>query len=440
MDGKNVGTVTTEEGGIFSYSQSVSYSLVRGSHNVSFHYGGEFLYLPSEETQTTFALSDIQIEIQPSSNTIVRGDPSPTSSIVIQGLIREVGGDFAIIGNLTMELNWGESSLPISAGPWDNPNTMNFQIRAKAQEYMDPGKNTVTIEVLSDQERYLNGASREIEILVMVEVDFVFSELDLSEGQRVIKGTVNATARDTGEPLEGLSMSASLRNGSITHFSVSRLTSLDGVFEYEFKSIAPLPPLSDDSWGLLSVLIDSDSEFIDQGSLALLPSEGVPIQYEEQSTGSFFESAGLVLVVVMGAVLGVALGAIFVNSRRKSAIKELASIFNQTAEMLASGDEYRKAIFQCYQNLCSVLMRRSFLRRNFETVREFESAIRQALPISEASLVSLDRIFEEARYSSHVLGGSHRDNAQLALSSVSQEIEAIQDIPARAPLQIDLEE
>jgi hypothetical protein len=142
----------------------------------------------------------------------------------------------------------------------------------------------------------------------------------------------------------------------------------------------------------------------------------------------------------MGAVLGVALGAIFVNSRRKSAIKELASIFNQTAEMLASGDEYRKAIFQCYQNLCSVLMRRSFLRRNFETVREFESAIRQALPISEASLVSLDRIFEEARYSSHVLGGSHRDNAQLALSSVSQEIEAIQDIPARAPLQIDLEE
>jgi hypothetical protein len=76
-------------------------------------------------------------------------------------------------------------------------------------------------------------------------------------------------------------------------------------------------------------------------------------------------------------------------------------------------------------------MRRGFLRRNFETVREFEYAIREALPISEASLVPLDRIFEEARYSSHVLGDTHRDNAQLALSSVMQEIESIQDIPAR---------
>ena len=89
--------------------------------------------------------------------------------------------------------------------------------------------------------------------------------------------------------------------------------------------------------------------------------------------------------------------------------------------------------------MCSVLMRRGFLRRNFETVREFEYAIREALPISEASLVPLDRIFEEARYSSHVLGDTHRDNAQLALSSVMQEIEAIQDIPTR-DLQLEIED
>ena len=43
-----------------------------------------------------------------------------------------------------------------------------------------------------------------------------------------------------------------------------------------------------------------------------------------------------------------------------------------------------------------------FLRRDFETVREFEMAIRKALPIGEDALVALDRIFEEARYSSQV--------------------------------------
>ena len=149
---------------------------------------------------------------------------------------------------------------------------------------------------------------------------------------------------------------------------------------------------------------------------------------------------GYAAVVVISIIMGVALGAMFLNTRKKTAIKELSNVFNQTAEMLASGDEYRKAIFKCYQNLCSVLMKRGFLRRNFETVRELESAIRQALPISEASLVSLDRIFEEARYSSHVLGDSHRDNSQLALSQVIQEIEGLEELPVRGPIQFEPEE
>jgi len=269
--------------------------------------------------------------------------------------------------------------------------------------------------------------------------------LDLSNGQRVIRGTVNATARDTGEPLEGLSLTASLVNGTTTHFSVSKLTGADGVFEYEFKSMVPLPALSEqdlppEGWGLLSVMIGSDSDFIDPGSLALLPSAGMAISYEKQEGGSFFGSSAVALASLVVTVIAIALGALAFNTRRKSTIRELAQVLGQTVEMLASGDEYRRAIFLCYENMCSVLMRRGFLRRNFETVREFESAIREALPISEASLVSLDRIFEEARYSSHVLGDSHRDNAQLALSSVMQEIEDMKEIPKRDLLQIEIDE
>ena len=175
----------------------------------------------------------------------------------------------------------------------------------------------------------------------------------------------------------------------------------------------------------------SDSEFIEPGSLALLPSSGVSITYEKQEGDSLFGSAAVGIGALVIAAIAIAIGALAFNTKRKSTIRELAKVLGQTVEMLASGDEYRRAIFLCYENMCSVLMRRGFLRRSFETVREFEHAIREALPISEASLVSLDRIFEEARYSSHVLGDTHRDNAQLALSSVMQEIEAIQDIPKR---------
>ena len=84
-------------------------------------------------------------------------------------------------------------------------------------------------------------------------------------------------------------------------------------------------------------------------------------------------------------------------------------------------------------------MRSGFLRRDFETVREFEIAIRNALPISESSLISLDRIFEEARYSSHELGGDHRENAKIALASVLREIEELQEIPQRSTKAIEAE-
>ncbi|HJM24283.1 MAG TPA: transglutaminase domain-containing protein [Candidatus Thalassarchaeaceae archaeon] len=445
LDGVSLESISTEEGGVFSFTHRVQYSLSRGAHNISFQYDGEFLYLPTEAISPVFALSDVVVEILPITNTIVRGDESPSNSIMIQGLIRELGGESAIFANLSMSLTWGDSNLPIALGPWDNPSTMNFQIRAKAQEFMHPGENVITIVVDSDQTRFLNGAYKEIEILVMVEVDFVYSEIDLSNGQRVIRGTVNATARDTGAPLEGLSLTASLVNGTTTHFSVSKLTGADGVFEYEFKSMAPLPALSEQSlppegWGLLSVMLGSESEFIDPGSLALLPSSGVSIAYEQPEGKSFFESSAMGIGVLVVAAIAIALGAFAFNTKRKSTIRELAKVLGQTVEMLASGDEYRRAIFLCYENLCSVLMRRGFLRRNFETVREFEFAIREALPISEASLISLDRIFEEARYSSHVLGDSHRDNAQLALSSVMQEIEAMKEIPKRDLLQIEMDE
>jgi len=142
-------------------------------------------------------------------------------------------------------------------------------------------------------------------------------------------------------------------------------------------------------------------------------------------------SIGIVIVLLAAAGLATAMVSLLISRRKESAIKELAGIFSQTAEMLAAGDEFRRAIFECYQNLCSILTRRGFLRRNFETVREFEMAIRRAMPISDASLVALDRIFEEARYSSHVLGDLDRENAQISLSNVVSEIEELHEIPNR---------
>ena len=65
-------------------------------------------------------------------------------------------------------------------------------------------------------------------------------------------------------------------------------------------------------------------------------------------------------------------------------------------------------------------------------MREFEAAVRRALPIREEALVSLDRVFEEARYSSHELGDSERNRAKAALADVLRAIDELRDVPGRS--------
>ena len=78
------------------------------------------------------------------------------------------------------------------------------------------------------------------------------------------------------------------------------------------------------------------------------------------------------------------------------------------------------------------MQQRGFLRRDFETVREFEFAIRQALQgVSDDALTALDNTFEMARYSRAEMGAQHQDVAVQALTRMSSEIGQLQSIPQR---------
>ena len=123
---------------------------------------------------------------------------------------------------------------------------------------------------------------------------------------------------------------------------------------------------------------------------------------------------------------------IYLRRANSELLQEAAEVFAYTAELLAAGDSIREAIFNCYQNLCTVLQQNGFLRRDFETVREFEVAIRQAMPqISDDALLALDNMFEMARYSRDEMGAQHQQAAQLALEKMIQEIASLQAIPNR---------
>ena len=443
LDGEVVGTITTSIDGTFSYTYDLGYAIARGPHNIAFAFSGETYYLPAQYTVTVYTRADIEIEVFPNNLDIIRGDPY--AKIKLQGRILEIGGESNIMHNMTISLNWEDLLLPLSGSPWEDDGTEHFNLATNAIQTMPPGSLTLTIKIEPDSSRYLNGNSLEVEVTILISVSYDFNpdSLYVAKNQRLLSGSINVTALDTGQVVPDFPLSAYLVNGTCdnretSHFTRVGLTDQNGLFVYQFEAYTGLPSFYNQTfWGELRVCFTTDSDFVDPVNKTWPPifRDGLDVEYEQQTGESFGFSTILVAVLI---ALALVVGAAMLMRRRKqAAIDELAGVFSYTAELLAAGDEVREAIFNCYESLCQILMRRGFLRRDFETVREFELAIRNALPLSEQALVALDRIFEEARYSSHVLGEPHRQNAQMALSTVLQEIDELQEVPERDSYIVD---
>jgi hypothetical protein len=229
-----------------------------------------------------------------------------------------------------------------------------------------------------------------------------------------------------------LSIEVHLRNESAVD-QLERVgnTNGAGIWTFEFDIPESMAPFSDqDTWGALHLWFNSTAPELDGDSRADLARPLHSLTYESESQESEGMSAWVWAALSL-LVIGVGAGAWILYSRRKDAIDELAEIFSYTAELLASGDEIREAIFNCYEELCGVLMSHGFLRRDFETVREFEMAIRKAMPISDEALTALDNMFEIARYSRHELNDGHRQEAVAALQRTVVEFTNMAAIPAR---------
>ena len=443
IDGEVAGTVTTSIDGTFSYTHDLGYAIARGPHNIAFAFLGETYYLPVQYNVTVYVRADIEIEVFSNNLDIIRGDPF--AKIRLQGRILEIGGESNVMSNMTISLHWDDLILPLSGNPWDDDGTEHFGLATNAIHSMPPGPLTLTVRVEPDGSSYLNGATVEVEVEILISVAYRFNpeSLFVAEDQRLLSGSINVTALDTGQVVPDFPISAYLVNGSCVnkdspHFAVVGLTDQNGLFTYKFESFTGLPSFHNQTfWGGLRVCFTTDSEFVDPVNKTWPPMfrDGLDVEYEKQSGKAFGFSTILLAALLALALLAGA--AMLMRRRKQAAIDELAGVFSYTAELLAAGDEVREAIFNCYESLCQILMRRGFLRRDFETVREFEMAIRNALPLSEQALVALDRIFEEARYSSHVLSEPHRQNAQMALSTVLQEIDELQEVPERDSYIVD---
>jgi len=432
LDGAGIDTITTDSEGRFTLIIPVSMNSARGAHTITARYDGDNSWLGSEEDEDVTTWADILIEISYLSDNIIRSDS--THQLRIEGRIVEVGGSGNPLMGSELVLTYRNQEILLMGGAlfWDNQ-TNGFVIEFTPDVWVEPGDAEFLLTVLQDDARHLNSNNETIDAFIRVQAEYEIIINEVVWQGRNVSGTVTVRDIHSSQAIANLSMTAYLRNSSEVdplNLSFTRDTDAAGVFTFEFNSFEPMPPFSDQSfWGEMHIRFDSSAPELAEDSRATLTLEVYSLTYEEPASAS--KSApywiwGIVVLIIAGAAVGIWI----LMNRRKQAIDELAEIFAYTAELLAAGDEIREAIFHCYEELCAMLMTQGHLRRDFETVREFEVAIRKAMPISEEALGALDNMFEIARYSRHELGQAHKEQAQSALARTIQEITAITQQPA----------
>ncbi|MDP6905886.1 MAG: hypothetical protein QF440_00525, partial [Candidatus Thalassarchaeaceae archaeon] len=432
LDGASFSTVTTDSNGNFTIDISVDMSSSRGDHTVTARYDGDTLLLSSERDTTVTTWSDVDVQVTFVSDNAIRGDT--THPIRIEGRVVELGGSGNALSNQSLSLISGNTTIDSNYVVWDNE-TGTFAIEFVADRYMSIGDLEFTLTSNVDSSRYLNSDDSTFSLFLRVRVVFDIGYGDVEWGGYSINGSITARDYYSSQAIPSLSVEAHLRNDSaIDPLDYQRAgdTNDYGVWTFEFDIPDSMDPYSDqDTWGPLHLWFNSTSPVLSDDSRAELARSMYVLEYEPESAES--ESiSGWVWAVATLVLIGAGGGLWMFYMRRKETLDELAEIFSYTAELLAAGDEIREAIFHCYEEMCGVLMAQGLLRRDFETVREFEMAIRKAMPISEEALTALDNMFEIARYSRHELDDSHRQQAANALQRTLQEIQSTTQVPVAA--------
>jgi hypothetical protein len=144
---------------------------------------------------------------------------------------------------------------------------------------------------------------------------------------------------------------------------------------------------------------------------------GEPISL--QSNTGFFTPGNTMafIILLMALLIGGAL--YYQRSQARRQVQALKGILTDAMLQLEASNEFIAAIFDCYKNLVRHFRKYGFMKKVYETTREFEAAVRAAFSmVPSEQLNGFLTIFEEARYSDHTIDASHRDRALQTLDTI----------------------
>jgi len=142
--------------------------------------------------------------------------------------------------------------------------------------------------------------------------------------------------------------------------------------------------------------------------------------------GPFTLKQFLLLLVIIVVIALMAIIAAYRKFEEELKRRQLKRLLRKSTDRLIVGSRYKAEIFNLYKDLTKWLKRYGYLRRKADTFREFEEAVRAALPIDAESMDRFLDILEEARYSDHLITEEHRQKAIEAINRVSESLNRIE--------------
>jgi hypothetical protein len=111
------------------------------------------------------------------------------------------------------------------------------------------------------------------------------------------------------------------------------------------------------------------------------------------------------------------------QGRREQAME----VIDRAVSSLYAGEDPRSTIIRTYQRMCLLVQTGKIEEEPYLTPREFADRAVSELGWSAAPLQDLTSIFEEARYSDHVMGGPQVARAIASFERLRQDLEVVPD-------------
>lgn len=386
--GQFVDTLVTDGDGKFYYEYKVPTDSDAGPNAISVHYISEGFYRASSSTWQLQVYHNTRIVMDDFEGIL-------DTTVPIVGYAYDKAD--RPISNLSIRLVL-DSGFPIDGITDSNG---KFTIPLPLPFGLELGNHNLTATFAGNDYYITNFTTSKIHIKGETQI---FLDIPNSlEYQQPYSGAISLRMYD-GTPVSGASLLVKLEPEGMTFMVI---TDLNGTanFDSVFSGNMTIPMVVKVTYTGSENYVGNEIE----STIVYRP----PV---EQSNYSFWIVMAASLVGASGVVLGW-------KWYRERHLREIQRILEATASALEANMDYRDSIVYSYKEMCKILNGYGYLRRHFETVREFQHALQEALSLDHESVARLTLLYEEADYTTKSLDDDHRLNAVSSLRTVIQSLD-----------------